>query len=112
MKAGRLRQTGTLERQSAGPENDFGHRPDVWTSLAANIRASIEPIRGREFMTASGEHAELTHRIRIRHSSSTATARPRDRFVSAGVVYEIQSAINTDMRNREIQLMCKQVIND
>lgn len=104
MRAGRLRSRVVLERQSE-VQDAMGQRVQEWTPLAI-VRASIEPIRGNEFIAASGERAELTTRIRIRYSSDVADLQPRDRVNYGDNLYDIQSVINTDDRNRELQLMC------
>lgn len=111
MRAGRLRHVVTLERQSA-TQDAMGQRVDVWTTIAT-VRASIEPLRGKEFIAASGERAELTTRIRIRYSGDVSGLRPRDRVNHGGNLYDIVAPpINTDERDRELQLMCKLVVDD
>lgn len=110
MRAGRLRTSVVIERQS-DTQDAMGQRIETWTAIAT-VRASIEPLRGKEFISASGERAELTTRIRVRHSSVTAAVRPRDRVNEHGVFYDIQSAINVDDRDKELQLMCKRVVDD
>lgn len=111
MRAGRLRHVVTLERQSA-TQDAMGQRVDVWTTIAT-VRASVEPIRGNEFIAASGERAELTTRIRIRYSADVSGLRARDRVNHGGDIYEIDAPpINTDQRNKELQLMCRRVFDD
>ncbi len=105
MKAGRLRHTVTVERQTDDIDN-YGARQDVWNALFST-RASVEPINGREYMTQSGEHSDVTTRIRMRYSDSVGGIQPRDRIAHGLVVYDVLSVINPMEKGREMVLMCK-----
>jgi len=105
MRAGKLRHLVVVEHQTT-TEDEFGETLDRWC-LLANRRASIEPINGREYMAQSGEHAEVTTRIRLRFDDMTGQIKPRDRVVYGGVNYDIISVINPMMRGKEITLMCR-----
>ena len=109
MISGSLRHKLCLMRQTE-VLNTYGEREDLWTQTAT-VRGSIEPIRGREFFAASGEHAEVTHRVRYRRSRRVECARPRDRFEHQGRVFEIKSIIN-NMNGRDVEAMCVEELND
>lgn len=110
MIAGRLRHIVTIERQSTNT-NNFGERVDVWQPLIAGglqtRRASLEPINGREYMTASGEHSEVTTRIRLRYDAALNDVQPKDRVNHDGVLYDIITPIKPQEIGRELVLMCK-----
>lgn len=104
MRAGRLRHVITVQRQS-DTKNGYGERVNTWTTLVTT-RGSIEPILGREFLSQSGERAEITTKITIRYSSGNAGINPYDRISADGETYKIHSILNTQNRDRELVLMC------
>jgi len=105
MKAGKLRQVVSVERQDLAVD-EFGERVDTWVKLFDG-RASIEPISGREYMTQSGAHSEVTTKLRIRYDDTRGTVEPKDRVVHGAIVYDIISVININERDRELVLMAK-----
>jgi SPP1 family predicted phage head-tail adaptor len=66
----------------------------------------VEPLQGRELWTAKQVVAEVTHRIRFRHLSGVV---PTQRVVFGSRTFEILSVINPEERNRELELLCKEV---
>ena len=60
-------------------------------------------------MAASGEHAEVTHKIRFRNSRRVRCVRPRDRIVYKERIFEISSVIG---RRDDYELMCTEALND
>jgi SPP1 family predicted phage head-tail adaptor len=107
MIAGRLKHMVCIERKTDAL-NEYGEKEQRWTQITRK-RVSIDPISGREFMAASGEHAEVTHRIRYRNTRRSECVRPRDRIVYQGRTFEITSVI---AREREVEVMCTEAIND
>lgn len=105
MRAGRLAHNLTLERQTT-VEDIYGEKNDTWSTIAVR-RASIEPINGKEYFSKSGEHAEVTARIRLRYDATLADLKPMDRAVDGGDVYNILSVINPSEGNRELVLMVR-----
>jgi SPP1 family predicted phage head-tail adaptor len=109
MMPGRLRHIVTIERQTTATDV-HGERVQTWAPLIpANPtrRASIEPINGREYMTQSGEHSEVTTRIRLRHDAELTDLQPKDRVNHGGITYDILSVINPQEIGRELVLMAK-----
>jgi SPP1 family predicted phage head-tail adaptor len=109
MIPGRLRHIVTIERQSLASDA-YGERVATWAPLVPGNptrRASIEPLSGREFLTASGEHSDVTTRIRLRHDVELHDLQPKDRVNHNGVLYDIVSVMNHLEIGRELQLMAK-----
>jgi SPP1 family predicted phage head-tail adaptor len=98
-----------MQRQTAD-QGDTGQRVGAWNEIAKEW-ASIKPISGREYFNASGERAEITHRIEIRQSASRAY-RPRDRIVYGERVFNIKSVLDVDERHRMLQLMVSEYVAD
>ena len=111
MRAGPLRHMITLQRQDNAPRNNYGEKPANWADLGL-VRASIDPIKGSEKTSASGENAQLTHRIRVRYSGLIEMLRPRDRVLYGSRVFDLQSIAVTDMGNRQAELLAVERIRD
>jgi SPP1 family predicted phage head-tail adaptor len=73
----------------------------------ATAWASIEPLNGREFFAAQQVNAEVTARIRLRYLPGV-TRQMQVKFGSR--TFAIESVINVEERNRELQLMVKEVV--
>lgn len=86
----------------------FGQAVKSWSTFATPF-ASVEPLQGREYFSSSQFQAEVTTRVRL-HYLSGVTAKMRVSW--DGRIYNIQSIINPAERNREMQLMCSEGVND
>ena len=100
MRAGDLKRKITL--QTPAQEQDSFGQPALGWSDFATVRASVEPLQGREFMAAAQMTAELTTRFRIRYLAGVTEDM---RVLYAGRIYNIQSVIDTDDAHSELQLM-------
>ena len=90
----------TIQRQSE-EQDSVGQLVDSWTSFAT-VWGSINPVSGRNYFTAAGERAEVTHTITVRYG---VPVKVKDRVTYAGRVFRIRSVINSDEGNRYLQLM-------
>jgi SPP1 family predicted phage head-tail adaptor len=94
----------SLQRQGSG-QSSTGQPNGTWTELAKEW-AEIEPISGREYFNASGERAEVTHKVKIRAGRSYL---PKDRVVYGSRVFNIRSVLNLEERGRWLQIMVTEV---
>jgi len=98
----------TIQQQTAS-KNTRGELLNTWTDFATR-RASVEPINGREYWQQSGEHSDITTRIRIRYDASLSKVKPKDRIIDRGhspsVIYDVQSVIRPRETKPELILMC------
>lgn len=106
MRAGRLRHRITIQDKTV-VQNSFGEEDITWTEFAT-VWASVEPLRGREFLDGRMVTAEVTTRIRIRHLDGV---RPEMRVVHGSTNYDVLAVIHLEERNREDQLMCQEIVN-
>ena len=91
-----------IEIQRRGQARDtVGQLKETWKN-AGRVWASIRPVSGREYMAASGERAEITHSIILRHGVTVA---PRDRIKLGERIFDVVSVMNTGERNRYLKLM-------
>lgn len=105
MNAGSLRYSIKIQQKNV-TRDSFGAETIAWTDVAT-VWAAIEPLQGREFFNAQQVNAEVTTRIRVRYRSGVT---PAMRMLLGSRVFDIQSVINLDERNRELHLMCKEVV--
>lgn len=107
MRAGRLRKRVTIQQKTTPvTQNTYGEEAPVWETVAT-VWASVEPLRGREFLEARREGAEVTTRIVMRYQSGIA---PEMRATYDGHTYDVLSVIDPEERHRELQLMCREVV--
>lgn len=101
--ASRLNKRITILRQT--DETDQYNVPlDVWLPVAT-VWAAIEPLRGREYVAAKADHADVTTRIRIRYRKDVDRT---IRVTCDEVEFEILHTIHPDFNRRELHLMCKE----
>ena len=103
MFAGELRhyvtiQTPTFTQDAAGG-------PTITWGTYANVWASIEPLKGNEYLQAKVQ-SEVETRIRIRALDGVEE---KMRVLWTPTTYEIVTVINVFERDQEMQLMCKKV---
>lgn len=91
-----------MEQVSETQDTD-GFMIEVWSTYAT-VRASIEPIAGREYSAAQAIQADVTHRIRFRYLSGIT---PKMRVNSSSRIFDSLSVINMGERKRELQRMCR-----
>jgi len=106
MKAGSLRNRITIQSKTV-VQNTFGEEDITWTEFAT-VWAAIEPLRGREFLDAKMATAEITTKITIRKRDGIS---PEMRVLHGSTVYDILAIIHVETRQREMQLMCQEIIN-
>jgi SPP1 family predicted phage head-tail adaptor len=95
--AGRLRHRVTVERRSEALD-ELGQRNNVWTAIAT-AWAKVRPLSGREFLSASGVRAEITHEITMRYPIDV---KPKDRVLFGLRLFDIDSVFTVDERNRYV----------
>jgi len=109
MQAGRLRHQVTIKYKET-TQNDLGEEVIVWTDLVT-VWAGVEPLRGREYMDSRQAQADVDTRIRMRYQEGV-TVRPSHRVYFGSRVYEVISVIDPQERNRDLQLMCREHVEE
>lgn len=115
MLAGRLNRRVRFETKIE-TQDAMGARTVSWTPLCT-VWASVEPLRGREYLEAYKVASPVTTRITARagRDISAETLRPNThRAVDAlrGTVYNIESVIESSLRRQMIEIMCTSGTND
>lgn len=101
MRAGRLRHQISIEQVTETPDGSGG-LVKTW-SVFAPLRASYEPLMGKELFSAQQEQANVSTRFRVRH---VAGITPKMRVVFDSRRFNIEGVIDVGGRGRELHLMC------
>lgn len=97
--SGRLRNRVTVQSMST-TQDAVGQETISWTDVAT-VWAQINPLSGRDYYTQSGEHAEITHEILMRHGT---TVRPGDRIVYGSRNFDVRAALTVQERDAWLKL--------
>ena len=106
IRAGKYNKVITLQKRDYDKERKSGYgssRP-FWKKFA-EVRASVEPLQGREYFSGPFQMGENIVRVRIRYIEGV-TRKMRIRYGNR--VFDIYSVIDSMESHRELQLMCKE----
>ena len=104
MRAGLLRKRITIQR-STSTQDTFGAPVKTWADVGGRY-ASVEPLTGREFEDAQQNVSRIETRFITRYTTGITS---KNRIVFNNVNYEIESIINVDQGNRELEILCSRV---
>lgn len=102
---GELRHRITIQKLN-NSQNEYGEVSELWEDIL-NVRAGIYPISGKEFFAAETVNSEITHKVKIRYIEGIM---PNMRIKFNNRIFSIESVINFQERNIELQLLCKELI--
>ncbi|QIM64291.1 phage head closure protein [Frederiksenia canicola] len=105
VRAGRFDKVITLQRVLP-KSNNYGSVKRDWEDVKT-IRASIEPLQGREYFSGPFMMGENITRIRIRYQPDLKIDR-KMRVKYGEQIFDIYSVIDSKERHEELQLMCKE----
>lgn len=105
VKAGRFDKVITLQRQT-NIKSNYGAIAREWHDVAM-IRASIEPISGREYFSGAFQLGENITRIRTRYRPDLVIDR-KMRIKYGDRIFAIYDVIDYHERHEELQIMCKE----
>lgn len=88
-------------------EDDIGNQTEEWAKVA-EAWAAVEPLKGDEYLAAASTQAQVSHKVTMRPPGVEVT--PANRIVFGSRTLEVESALNLEERNRELQLMCKEKV--
>ncbi|WP_314185592.1 phage head closure protein [Aggregatibacter kilianii] len=107
IKAGKYNKVITLQKRDYDKERNntsYGTSKPIWKNVAT-VRASVEPLQGREYFSGPFQIGENIVRIRIRYLEGI-TRKMRIRYGNR--LFDIYSVIDSMESHRELQLMCKE----
>lgn len=101
MNIGAMRFQVTIQ-QLIGTLEPEGQETQTWQTFATRF-AKIEPTSGREYVAAGGIFADVNTVITMRWIEGVTA---KMRVVYGSHVYHVLAALNIEMQNRELQLLC------
>jgi SPP1 family predicted phage head-tail adaptor len=105
MRTGTLRHLVTVD-QPIETQDATGDPVRSWASLGS-FWASIEPLRGHEFVAGGAIRAEMDTRIRVRWSKALDGLNERYRINFQDKIYNIVSVAHIGLQHREVEIMAK-----
>lgn len=108
MRAGALRQRVTFQTATI-TQNSVGEPVNSWSNIGT-VWARVEPLAGKERFAAMQQQADVDYRITCRYSSTVAALAPEDRATWNGKTFDIKSVLNTETRDRELQVFVREHI--
>lgn len=109
IRAGKLRKRIVIEQllASDGTTNAFNESTTTaWTTYTTRW-GSMEPLSGRELYQAQDVNPDVTHHARFRYVPGLT---PKMRCRIGTRLFNIESAINIEERNREHVVVCKEQV--
>ena len=103
-----LRSEVIIQQRTAGsPQKTATGAPsESWTTYAT-VRASIEPVIGREFFAAEQMQSKVDTKIRLRYQAGlTDGITAAMRISHDSKIYNIEGCVNVRNMNREWLLYC------
>ena len=107
MNPGDLRQILIIQ-QKVPTQKTSGEEKPVWTEVAT-VWGAAQPLRGQEYLEANRLQADLDIRFRIRYRPGIT---PAMRVKHGDRYFNIISVIHVNEQRREIQLMCKELLEN
>ena len=107
LRAGKYNKIITLQARNYEREketNKYGAVNPIWEDVIT-VRASVEPLQGREYFSGPFQMGENIIRVRMRYLSNIDR---KMRIVYGDRILSINSVIDSQEEHRELQLMCKE----
>jgi len=99
-----------IQRATRTKDATSGQVSLSWLTIAT-VRASVEPLSGREFFEAQQTKAGLSHRVTIRQSTDVDSLSAKDRVLFDSRNLNVVSVIKPQERNGGyMQLMCEEAV--
>lgn len=107
MRLGPLRHRVTFQARKTG-RDEYGQPVEGWDPVVT-VWASVEPISGRELLSAQQVQAAVTHRIRCRYQTGLAASQ---RIVFGARYFDIQSLINPMEIGASLEILATEGLSD
>lgn len=104
--AGRLLYSVSIQQNNYTRAANGAAIPN-WQTVVTR-RASMEPLKGREFYAAQQQQAEIDTMFRLRYDNALAAIKPEMRLLMGSRTFDIMSIVNVGQRNVELHLLCKE----
>jgi SPP1 family predicted phage head-tail adaptor len=105
VRAGTLRHQVKIQERVIQQDPVTGAAREFYRTKYEGVPAAIEPISGREFLSADQVRAEVRAKITIRSGLDTS---PKDRVLFQSRAYDIQAVLDDPTFKRHQELMCSE----
>lgn len=105
MRAGMLRHKIVVQKFTE-VQDVYGEADKTWTTFKT-LWAHVSPISGREYFDAKQHTSEISHQVKIRHLDGVT---PKMRILYDSRYFDIESVINEGERDKQVTLMCREVV--
>lgn len=102
MRAGALRHQVTIQERVITQDPTTGAAIETYKDKHINVPASVEPLSGREFLSAEQMRAEIRAKIMVRAGLNVL---PTDRVKFQTRVYDVQAVLDDPTFKRHQELM-------
>lgn len=106
IRSGDLRRRITFQTRTTSVDT-FGQQGITWADYLS-CWADIQPMSGRELISAQALQAETTHEVVIRFRAGIV---PAMRVVYQARRFNVLSVIDNDMQHRRLSLLCSEGLN-
>lgn len=107
IKAGKYNKVISIQKRDYDKERNstpYGNSIPIWKNVTT-VRASVEPLQGREYFSGPFQMGENIIRVRIRYLEGITN---KMRIKYGKRLFDIYSVIDSMESHRELQLMCKE----
>jgi len=113
MRASELRPPKMAFQKRSDSQDALGGQKTNWVTVFTEW-VGIEPLSGRELFAAQAVNSEVTYTIKTRYRAEFADPRAVAalRGVYKGRIFNIHTSIIVDERNREVQILASESLND
>lgn len=101
-----MRQRVTLQSFTVTGRDAYGEETKSWADVGTYY-AEVVTLSGREAVNAQQLRADASHRVRMRWVGPIL---PDQQFLWDGRTLHILHVNNVDNRNREYQILCREVV--
>ena len=106
---GRKRERVAFQTYAAPSPDTYGDAYAGSWSTAGTYWCEVEPIRGKEYFAQDRAREDVSHRFRFRWNSTLDAATGKDRLLWNSTGFDIVSIINSNARDREIEIMAREI---
>jgi SPP1 family predicted phage head-tail adaptor len=112
LSAGMLRRRVTIQ-QRASTQDSFGQQAITWADVQT-VYAHIESLSGNQLTQAQSIYSQTTHKVTVRYQAFLADVKTVGsyRILYGTRIFDIGADLNVDERNRVIELLCSEGLND
>jgi len=110
VRAGEYRFRGMIQ-ESTEVQDAHGEMVDAWADLV-KVWMKIVPVKDQELIARNREESVTTHKVFLRYSSEVAGVNSTMRILFGARVFAIQSVLNLGERNRDLELLCEEGLQE